>query len=146
MDAWWPRLVDAQFQPTLGNELMDRLEDMLGIDNAPSNGNGSAYQSGWYGYAQKDLRTALGKKVKGRYSRKYCGGGSLATCRDALLASLTDALAHDSDAELYPDGPCAGMDAQACGDSIRYSTTGGITQPRQPWINRPTFQQAVQIP
>ncbi len=146
MDAWWPRLVDAQFQPTLGDELFDRLQDMVGIDNAPSGGNGSAYQTGWYGYAQKDLRTELGRKVKGRYSREYCGGGKLGTCRDSLLASLKDALAHDSDAELYPNGPCEGMDAQACGDAIRYTTTGAIGQPRQPWINRPTFQQAVQIP
>jgi acyl-homoserine lactone acylase PvdQ len=146
MDAWWPRLVDAQFKPTLGDDLFDRLKGMIGIDNAPSSGNGSAYQTGWYGYAQKDLRTELGEKVKGRYSRKYCGGGGLSACRDALLASLKDALAHDSDAELYPDGPCGGMDAQACGDAIHYSTTGGISQPVQPWINRPTFQQAVQVP
>jgi acyl-homoserine lactone acylase PvdQ len=146
MDAWWPKLVAAQFQPTLGDELFGRVKDMLGIDNPPSGGVGSAYQSGWYGYVQKDLRTQLGEKVKGRYSRRYCGGGNLAQCRQALLDSLSDALAHDSDAELYPGGSCTGFDAQACADTIRYSTTGGITQPRQPWVNRPTFQQAVQIP
>ena len=91
MDAWWPRLVRAQFEPKLGK------------------------------------------------------------CRNALLRSLDDALDHSSDAELYPDGPCElGTDghsasAQACADSVDYRAVGAITQPRMPWINRPTFQQAVHV-
>jgi hypothetical protein len=88
----------------------------------------------------------LGKKVKGRYSRKYCGKGHKGACRKSLLASLKDALAHDSDAELYPEGPCGDLDAQGCNDAIDYTPTGAITQPPQPWVNRPTFQQVVQIP
>ncbi len=119
---------------------------MIGFDDAPNQGLGSAYISGWYGYMQKDLRTELGKKVKGRYSRQYCGNGHKGKCRRALISSLQDALAHDSDSELYPNGGCNGMDAQGCADAIRYRAIGAITQPPQPWVNRPTFQQAVQIP
>ena len=37
-------------------------------------------------------------------------------------------------------------DAQACADAIRFAAVGAITQPPIPWINRPTFQQAVEIP
>jgi hypothetical protein len=72
-------------------------------------------------------------------------------CRDALLDSLGGALQHSSDTQLYPDGPCQlGMDqhqasAQECADSINYRAVGAITQPRMPWVNRPTFQQAVHI-
>ena len=45
---------------------------MIELDNEPNNHGdhlGSAYQDGWYGYAKKDLRTVLGKRVRGKYSR-----------------------------------------------------------------------------
>ena len=111
---------------------------------------GSAFDHGWYGYVQKDLRDLLGIQVRGAYSRIYCGKGKAGACRDALLASLKEALAHDSDAELYPDGGCTefgdiSADAQACADTIHHRALGAITIPPVPWVNRPTFQQAVQI-
>ena len=52
---------------------------------------------------------------------------------------------HTSDAELYPDGPCEGGDAQWCNDAVVHRPTGAITQPPIHWIDRPTFQQVVQI-
>ncbi|MFL5870724.1 MAG: penicillin acylase family protein [Solirubrobacterales bacterium] len=147
MDAWWPLWVKAEFKPTLGGKLYDSIVSMLKLHDAPGE-LGSAFQDGWYGYASKDLRTILGEPVKGRYSRIYCGRGSLARCRQALVNSLSKALAHDSDAEIYPgepDSKCKLGDAQVCTDAIRYRATGAITQPPQPWIDRPTFQQAVEI-
>ena len=48
------------------------------LSNDPNNHGqhlGSAWQHGWYGYVIKDLRTLLGRPVRGRYSRLYCGGG-----------------------------------------------------------------------
>ena len=66
-------------------------------------------------------------------------------CRKALVESLGDALGHTSDAELYPDEPCEGGDAQWCNDAVRHTATGAITQPPIHWIDRPTFQQVVQI-
>jgi hypothetical protein len=111
---------------------------------------GSAFDGGWYGYVQKDLRTLLGDHVRGRYSRIYCGKGKLASCRKDLLSSLDDALAHQSDGELYPDGGCTefggiAADAQACADTIHHRALGAITIPPVPWVNRPTWQQAVEI-
>ena len=32
-----------------------------------------------------------------------------------------------------------------CFDAIRFRATGGVTQPDMVWMDRPTFQQAVQI-
>jgi hypothetical protein len=61
------------------------------------------------------------------------------------VRSLRGALAHDTDAELYPRGSCEGGDAQWCNDAIRATASGAITQPPIHWIDRPTFQQAVQI-
>ena len=135
MDAWWPRLVAAEFKPTLGQTLFDRLP--FGHD-APGP-VGSAFDTSSYGYVQKDLRDLLGTSVKGPYSRVYCGHGKVATCRSALLSSLGAALQHDSNAEIY------GGESQATHDKIGFTAVGAITQPRIPWVNRPTFQQAVQV-
>jgi acyl-homoserine lactone acylase PvdQ len=144
MDAWWPRLLESQFQPTIGTGLFDQIQTMIGFDDVPR-AQGSAYQSGWYGYVQKDLRSVLGKKVKGRYSREYCGGGKLRRCRAALLDSLSDALAVEPE-ELYGTESCEGGDPQWCHDSVRHRALGAVTQPPMHWINRPTFQQVVEIP
>jgi acyl-homoserine lactone acylase PvdQ len=135
MDAWWPRLVAAEFKPTLGDALFNQTP--FGHD-APGR-VGSAFDSSSYGYVQKDLRDLLGASVQGPYSRVYCGQGDLGACRDALLNSLSYALLHDSNADLY------GGQSQAAHDEIGFRAIGAITQPNIPWVNRPTFQQAVEI-
>ena len=97
----------AEFKPTLGKKGFDAVHSMLAFDDPNRNQHlGSAFDGGWYGYVSKDLRTLLGAKVRGRYSRVYCGKGSLAKCRKALLHSLDAALHHDSDSDLYPEGSC----------------------------------------
>jgi hypothetical protein len=135
MDAWWPRLLEAQFKPTLGTALFGQTP--FGHD-APGR-LGSAFNSSSYGYVHKDLRQLLGMNVRGPYSRVYCGQGNLGSCRTALLNSLRDALQHDSNAELY------GGQTPVEHDKIGFRAVGGITQPLIPWVNRPTFQQAVQV-
>jgi acyl-homoserine lactone acylase PvdQ len=144
MDAWWPRWVTAQFKPRLGGPLFEAVQRVISFHNAPGP-IGSAFQDGWYGYVHKDLRTILGKPVRGKFSREYCGGGRLKACAKSLLSSLSTALKHTSDEELYPDGPCEKGDAQWCNDAVRHTATGAISQPPIHWIDRPTFQQAVQV-
>ena len=39
---------------------------------------GSSYIDGWYGYVAKDLRTLLGRAVRGPFATRFCGGGVLA--------------------------------------------------------------------
>ena len=151
MDAWWPRWVEAQFAPVLGKRLFEAMTTVHPLDNHPNNHGdhvGSAWQDGWYSFVQKDLRTLLGRRVRGRWSRTYCGRGSLARCRRVLARSLEEAAAADP-AELYADEVCAedGREGdQACFDAIWHRPLGGITQPLIPWQNRPTFQQVVEIP
>ncbi|HEY0515967.1 MAG TPA: penicillin acylase family protein, partial [Solirubrobacteraceae bacterium] len=152
LDAWWPLWMKAEFAGKLGKPLYDGVQDMLPLDNPPNNHGdhlGSAYQDGWYGYASKDLRTLLGQKVRGKYSRVYCGGGKLARCRSALRSSLKTALSQDSPAQVYGgDSVCksAGRDGdQKCFDAVRQRPLGAITMPLIDWINRPTFQQVVEI-
>jgi acyl-homoserine lactone acylase PvdQ len=157
LDAWWPLWMKAEFQPTLGNDLFNGLEGLVEFDNAPNNHGdhlGSAYQTGWYGFAQKDLRRVLGQKVAVTYPKTYCGGPGrratqLARCRSALSSSLAEALKADP-ATLYKDDVCAsnagaGMDPQVCFDAIRFRPLGAVTQPLIPWQNRPTYQQADEI-
>src|SRR3954447_14784093 len=151
LDAWWPLWIKAEFGDRLGQGLYKTVQSMLPLDNAPNNHGdhlGSAYQDGWYGYASKDLRTVLKRKVRGRYSRVYCG--SRAKCRTRLVTSLKKALTQDDPAKLYGgDSVCkkAGRDGdQKCYDAVMMRPLGAITQPLIDWINRPTFQQVVEIP
>ncbi|NBM17403.1 penicillin acylase family protein [Streptomyces sp. GC420] len=152
MDAWWPLLAEAQFRPGLGEQLYDALRNNLTVDESPSSGHGptgshagSAFQYGWWSYVDKDLRTVLGREVRGWTDRAFCGGGELSACRDALLASLKTAAARTA-AQVYPgDDVCSAGD-QWCADSIVQRPVGGITHPNVNWQNRPTFQQVVEFP
>ena len=149
MDAWWPLLVSAEFGPTLGTSLLGQVEADFPINDEPGHGVsgahlGSAFDVGFYGIVQKDLRSVLGDKVAGALNRVYCGGGSLAKCRAALESSLSQAIA-ESPQQVYPaDSACAAGD-QMCSDSIQFRPIGVVSQPLIEWINRPTFQQADEI-
>jgi acyl-homoserine lactone acylase PvdQ len=147
MDAWWPRWVRAEFEPELGRAAFDRLAATVDFDNDPNNHGehlGSAYQDGWYGYARKDLMSVLGRRVRGPYSRTYCGGGSLKRCRTALRRSLRAALSVPA-SELYSGDPECPQADQWCFDAVSFRAVGGATQPLIHWINRPTFQQVNEI-
>jgi acyl-homoserine lactone acylase PvdQ len=166
MDAWWPKLVHAEFRPTLGPTLFRRLESMLDPDDEPNAEGthvGSAYNGGWYAYANKDLRRVLGRRRlhglrrpprrRARYSRIYCGGrvhrnGNLRRCRSRLRASLLAALRVPASRIYGHDQVCHdyGFDSrQWCFDAIYQRPVGAIKQPLIEWINRPTFQQAIEI-
>jgi hypothetical protein len=67
-----------------------------------------------------------------------------------LASTLKQAIAADP-AQLYKDSVCsgsegAGWDPQMCFDAVWQRPLGAVTQPLIHWINRPTFQQAVEIP
>lgn len=147
LDAWWPLWLKAEFQPRLGTALFDQLAAAYTFSNDPNNHGdhlGSAWQDGWYGYVAKDLRTVLGRKLRGHYALRYCGAGKRAKCRSALQASLAEALAVPVE-KVYPgDSSCAAGD-QWCWDAVRFRPLGVATQPLIPWINRPTYQQVDEI-
>ncbi|GLW27518.1 penicillin acylase family protein [Actinoplanes regularis] len=161
-DAWWPRLVQAQFSSGLGDGLFGALVDALQINESPSGGQtgpvsslptsaneaqghkGSSFQYGWWGWVSKDLRAVLGDTVPG-WSTRYCGGGTVSACRGALLSSLSAALTEPA-ATTYPgDEHCSAGD-QWCADAILQSPLGGITHDLIGWQNRPTYQQVVSFP
>jgi acyl-homoserine lactone acylase PvdQ len=138
MDAWWRKAIESIFKPSLKGA-WDHIP--AGFDNAPS-GVGSAYQGGFYGQVEKDLRTLLGQRVKGRYSRVYCGNGKRAKCSQALLESFRAAIAELTAA--YGASP-SGWDAQKNRDQINYAPVGIQDQASMQWQNRPTFQQILEF-
>ena len=73
MDKAWPKIADAVMGPVLGPQLGD-LASLMSRDNRANN-QGSAYNSGWYGYVDKDLRTLAGRPVAGRFKTRFCGDG-----------------------------------------------------------------------
>ncbi|WP_406461577.1 penicillin acylase family protein [Streptomyces sp. NBC_00111] len=152
MDAWWPKLVEAEFRPGLGDSLYTALTVSLATDESPaaSHGpsgahSGSAFQYGWWGFADKDLRQVLGQPVKGPLAKTYCGGGDLSACRSALLSTLKEAAAVPA-ATVYPGDDNCKAGEQWCTDAIIHRALGGISQKSIHWQNRPTYQQVVEFP
>jgi acyl-homoserine lactone acylase PvdQ len=151
LDAWWPLWMTGEFEPTLGPTLFSRLVANVGFDNAPNNHGGhlgSAYQNGWYGYAKKDLMDVLGQKVKRPYSVTYCGGGDRTACRAMLLDTLRQAVDTPNDTVYTGDAQCtdAGQPHdQKRYDKITFRPRGGAPQPMIDWVNRPTYQQVVEV-
>ena len=138
MDAWWEPAAQAIFKPTLG-AAYDVLP-MRHHDNPRA--QGSAFQSGFYSHINKDLRTILGKRVRGKSSRVYCGEGSFKKCRAALTASLDEAI-KTLEAAFGADP--ATWDADETGDQIDFTPVGLQDQPNMQWQNRPTFQQVLEF-
>ncbi|MEU2750883.1 penicillin acylase family protein [Streptomyces collinus] len=151
LDAWWPLLVKAEFEPGLGSGLYEAVTANLPVDESPSAAHGptgshagSSFQYGWWSYVDKDIRSVLGEQVKGPLARTYCGDGSLAACRDTLVSTLKAAAGRTA-AQVYPgDDVCAAGD-QWCADSINHRTLGGIKHGKISWQNRPTYQQVVEF-
>ena len=159
LDAWWPLLVQAQFEPELGGDLYTALTRAAQTDESPSGSigggepgsvnqgqphRGSAFQYGWWSYVDKDLRTVLGRPVDGPLGEAHCGGGELDSCRTVLLDTLAQA-ADTPAGEVYPgDDHCAVGD-QLCADTVIHQAVGGIGMWPIAWQNRPTYQLVYQF-
>ena len=141
VDAWWPRLSHAVFDASSGDAI--NAFELEIDDHGRLAHTGSAFQTGLYSHVQKDLRQILGEPVMAPWSRTYCGGGDLAACRSALWGSMA-AAAADLEAE-YKKPNVADWRRDITYEDVRYTAVGVTSVPPQPWTNRPTFQQVVQI-
>ncbi len=141
MDAWWPRLAHAMFDAASGSAF-DALR--IGLDDGDRRAHrGSAFNGGVYSQVNKDLRQVLGQPVQSPWSRTYCGNGNLADCRTALWAALEQAAA-DLETELGSPN-VADWKRAIADDDVRHQAVGVTSVPAIHWINRPTFQQVVQL-
>jgi acyl-homoserine lactone acylase PvdQ len=134
MDTAWDGLARAVMEPVLG-PLTDNLVQMMGTTSTPSFGGG------WYGYVSKDLRTELGMPVKGAYSRRYCGRGSLKACRSSLWAAIQAAAVKLGSTQ--GSNP-AGWHSSATAERISF-IPGLIASFTMRWTNRSTFQQVIEF-
>ncbi len=88
-------------------------------------------------YVDKDLRTLLKQKVRGKFSQSYCGKGKLAPCRASLWKALDSASA--SLARRYGPDP-----AKWLMKGERTTFVPGLIKNSFRRTNRPTFQQALE--
>ncbi len=148
LDAWWPLWVKGEFKPSLGKDLQSVfIGSGHSIHDAPGP-IGSAFQNNVYGFVKKDLMTTLGEKVKAPYSRVYCGKGKRNACRSMLIRTLRKAAGTSAD-QLYGTTGCElnnGTQAspQMCHDAVNPTDLTAAAVNEFHWINRPTFQQAVE--
>ncbi len=127
---------EAVLSPVLGT-LLGEFESIDAPDNGPSS-RGSSFDTGWYGYIYKDLRTLLGEKVLQPYSRGYCGNGSLDACSTALWQAIqagVEALATEQ-------GP---NPALWRAPNVRITFPPGLLPYTMRWTNRSTFQQVIEF-
>jgi acyl-homoserine lactone acylase PvdQ len=161
MDAWWPKLLTAEFEPRLGSTAFGDLKGMLGFGSVDTGTapNEPDMAEGWYSYVYKDLEDLLAAhrndalaarhaktrvSVPGAYSKIYCGDGSFSACRTTLDASLSDA-ATVTPQSMYGFGICATNPQPSCYDQDESMEVSAIPIAPFPFQNRPTFQQVVEL-
>jgi acyl-homoserine lactone acylase PvdQ len=162
MDAWFPHLIDAL------------LPQVTAIDGAGPNQNptvcsglalqcrldapgpqGSAYEYGYHEFMKRLLQTVLGAPGHHEYRALKCAGtGTMADCRAGVLTALAQALSDlgglasqatwDGTVLYNANSPMPG-DAVEVYDAVVHQPFGIKTVPHIRWLNRPTFQQVVEV-
>jgi acyl-homoserine lactone acylase PvdQ len=133
VDAAWSRIADAVLSPVLGPQLPE-LNAIAGADNNTQTG----FTGGRVAYVDKDLRTLLGRPVKGPFLTHFCGAGDLASCRAALWNAI-DQAGNELEAEQGPSPDAWRADANA--ERIHFAP--GLLQTTMRYTNRPSGIQQV---
>jgi acyl-homoserine lactone acylase PvdQ len=145
MDAWWPKLLQAEFGPMLGGAGMSAVQKLNGF-------GGTDFAEGWWGYVSKDLRRLFGHGERAPYSQVYCGNlphrhfsmrKLRRRCEAALRSSLKTAMSVTAQ-QLY-GATCPKDPEPACADRNTWTYVSAIQLPPFPYQNRPTFQQVVTL-
>ncbi|HUS25019.1 MAG TPA: penicillin acylase family protein [Candidatus Binatia bacterium] len=165
MDAWYVHLIDRVLpQLALLDGTSPPVSALQSRYDAPR-GQGSAYQEGWFEPMRRVLQMALAKPGHTDYRVLRCADGTLAGCRAAVLLALDQAVTDlgglsaqadwdGSTLSSAPHGCSPGMRAAGCGatgtvvedyDAVEHTAVSLLPVPTIHWINRPTFQQVIQI-
>jgi hypothetical protein len=134
MDVAWPLIADAFMRPRLGDQLGE-LSSLMGRFDLPPGGQ----YNGWYQYFDKDIRSLLGRPVKGPYNVAYCGKGKLGACQKAVWAAIEEARGRLADSQGTPDPSAWRSDAVR--ERIEFSP--GLLQTTMRYTNRPSGIQQV---
>jgi acyl-homoserine lactone acylase PvdQ len=140
LDQAWPLIGEAVLGPKLGAELLTEFRSISSPDDSPSP-HGSSYDTGWYGYVNKDLRTELNLPVQAPYSTRYCGNGKLSRCRESLWSAVQSAA--ESLAKAQGSTPSNWRAARV---RIEFPPLPEEFFPfTMAWTNRSTFQQVIEF-
>ena len=126
MDTAWKPIVQTVMRPVFGNLLTD-LDDVRNLGSFTGES-----------YVDKDLRTLLRAKVRGKFHLRYCGHGNLKACRASLWTSF-DTSVKDLAGRLGPD-PTKWLIKAG-----RTTFTPGLIPNTMLSTNRPTFQQVLEF-
>ena len=146
-DAWWRQVVHDVYDPQLGAGVVTLLQgpiDLVLDGRAVQTG----FYDGWYGQVSSVVRAALGSGPTP--AATTCGGGTPAGCRALLKAALGKAITTVSASQGADPASwkkpvfCPKAKPPTC-DENRPLTAGAIATPSQPFENRGTFHQAVEV-
>ena len=160
MDAWYPHLIDALLPQVTAI-------DGGGTDPTSCNGlalqcrfdapreQGSAFEYGYFQMMKRVLEMALGTPGHTDYRALRCAGtGAAVDCRNGVTTALTQALAdlggwaaHDAwdGTTLVNAQTSMSGETVETYDAIVHQGFSLLPIAPMPWINRPTFQQVVEI-
>jgi len=149
-DAWWRQAVHDVFDPQLGADVVRLIEsdENLVLD---ARAVSSGFFDGWHSQLSAVLRSALGTHDVDAPTGTHCGEGTLVSCRALLQTALSSAAtalekAYGTDISTWRKPVLCPGDATPTCDENRPLTAGAVATPAQPFENRGTFHQAVEIP
>ena len=137
MDALFGPLAAEVMRPVFGDytAALDEIRDLGGDHDDES---GSVRSPPGASFVDKDLRTLLGKDVKGEFNLSYCGNGFLDDCRDSLWR-VVEEVAQELAAE-RGDDPSTWLR-----EGWRVGFQPGLIPETIRATNRPTFQQVLEF-
>jgi acyl-homoserine lactone acylase PvdQ len=146
-DALWRQAVHRVYDPLLGKDVVTLLQggmDLVLDGRAVQTG----FFDGWQSQLSDVLKAALRTGPPTHVTR--CGNGTVAGCRGVLQAALASAVSGV--VKQYGANPAAWHKPVLCPDDPtptcdenRPITAGAIATPAQPFENRGTFHQAVEV-
>jgi len=152
MDAWYPHLIDTMLpqMTALGNDNL-ALQSRYDAPRA----QGSAFQNGWFQHMKRVLEMVLNTPGHANYRALQCAGtGVAADCRNAVLSALDLALSDlgglsnianwDGTQLANPADGNTGETVETY-DEVKHTDFSLLPVPPIRWLNRPTFQQAVEV-
>ena len=147
MDAWWPKLLKAEFKPALGKKAYERLRgDARDRRLRRRLAEGPGLRGRLVGLRLQGPARPVRPEAEGALEPRLLRKRLEAKCRDLLQQTLGEAV-KVTPAALYGggNGKCAADPQPSCFDQNRPLVTGGIALGPFPFQNRPTFQQVVTL-
>ena len=155
LDRWWPKWMRAQFRPALGRRPYKRCTAWsASTTTRTTTASTTARPTRRLVRLRAEGPAPPARPARARAATRACTAAGRRSAR-ATGASASRGCARRSSGLLkqdrgvfYKDEICDDYEmpsSQWCFDAVRQRPVGAINQPLIHWINRPTFQQVVEI-